>query len=220
MNARTTVVELTQVAVGGPLHDGRRAVSVRVGIFTSFESAQTWIERRHERARDDDYALAYYRADELVTDYAGRICRSKVYEQDGTLRGESSGGVERPWGGRDPSTCRYKLGDVVGLVPGDVYRVGVVLGQPISPEEARRMGDMVTLGDDLYLVGVVDSVSPLDPARYDHEHVVEAELFDPPPNLPEELRAALRRRCLGHAGFPPWTDDEVVAKPKSQEAPV
>ncbi|MGO8995715.1 MAG: hypothetical protein ACLQVI_20585 [Polyangiaceae bacterium] len=201
--ARPTVVELTQVAVGAPLHDGRRASSVRVGIFASFEKAHGWTKQRRERGRDDGYALVFYRADELVLDYAGRVCRSRIFDGDGRLRGECTGGVGRPWAGRDPATCRYKPGDRVALVPNDAYRIGVVLGQPISHVEARRMGNMVTLGDDSYLVGLVDPDAPLDPDRYDHEHVVEAELFDPPLEVPEELRAALGRRCLGREGFPP-----------------
>jgi hypothetical protein len=209
MTKRPTVIELSQVTVGAPLHDGRRAVLVRVGIFTCFDRAHGWIERRHQRAADDDYSLAYYRADELVLDYAGRLCRSRVYDRDGTLRGESSGGVERPWGGRDSATCKYRPGDLVGFVDGESYRVGVVLGQPISPTEARRITD-ITLGDDLYLIGLVDPDAPLDPNKYDHEHIVEPELFDPPRNVPEELRAALRRRCLGHRGFPPWPEEIVV----------
>jgi hypothetical protein len=204
MTTRPTVVELTQVAVGAPLHDGRRASSVRVGIFTSFATVHAWIRRRAGRAVDDDYALVLYCADELVLDYAGRVCRSRIYEGDGTLRGEISGGVERPWGGRDPATCRYGPGQLVAFVSGESYRVGVILGRPVTPDEARSMGDFVTLGDDLYLVGLVSPDAPLDPDRYDHEHVAEVELFDPRPDVPQELRAALRQRCFGHQGFPSW----------------
>jgi hypothetical protein len=206
---RPTVVELTQVAVGEPLRDGRRASRARVGLFSSFDKAQAWVAARRERVADEGYALLFYGADELVLDYAARVRGSRVYGPDGTLRGESSGGVERPWGGRDPATCRYKPGDLVGLVPNDAYRIGVILGLPPSPEEARRSSD-VTLGDDLYLVGTVDEDDPLDPERYDHEHVPEGELFNPPHEIPEQLRQALFRRCLGYAGFPPRPEDDKV----------
>ena len=204
MTKRPTVIELIHVAVESSLRDGRGAFVHRLGLFTSFDKVQAWARKRFQTASDDGDGLVYYRADEIVLDYAGRVCRSRIYERDGSIRGETSGGVERPWGGRDSAACKFRPGDIVGLVPNDMYRIGVVLAQPVPPEEARRLGKMVTRGDDVYLVGLVNQDTPLDPERYDHEHMAEGELFDPPPDVPEELRSALRQRCLGSKGFPPW----------------
>jgi hypothetical protein len=152
----------------------------------------------------DDYALLYYRADELLLDYRHRVCNSVVYDRDGSVRGRVFSGNMRPWGGRPPESCKFKPGQIVGFVT-DVYRQGVVLGLPPSPDEARRWSD-VSLGDVLYLLGVVHHEDPFNPDRWDHEHVTEPELFAAPADVPDVLREALRHRCLGTQGFPPWSE--------------
>jgi hypothetical protein len=192
---RSTVVELTRVAVEAPLVDGARSWTRRLGIFSAFEPAADWVQRAVVENADDDYGLLYYEATEIVVDYGERRCRSLIYGRDGAVRGEVSGAVERPWGGRPPESCRFRRGDVVGFV-GHVYRVGVVLGLPPSPAEAHRLSG-ITIGDDRFLVGLLSDDG--SPETNDHEHPHEAHLFPVEHELPDGMRAALARRFDGYA---------------------
>jgi len=196
MSRRRTVVELTEVHVEPPLVDGAPAAFRRLGLFSTFESAARWVSQRVAGDDYDDHGLGYFTGEELVLDHRRRVCNSVAYGRNGSVRGHVSGGVERPWGGREPSTCAFKPGDVVGLV-GIVYRIGVVLGLPPSPDEARRWSD-VTLGDDLYLVGVLGEGG--SPATNNHEHVSESALFAIDDDVAPETRAALAQRFEGYAG--------------------
>ena len=94
------------------------------------------------------------------------------------------------------------MGELVGFVDGDVYKLGVVNGLPISPEEASRLSD-VTLGDDLYLIGVLDKDG--SPETHDHEHIPEPLLFEVEHEVAPELREALKKRHEGYAESPPWS---------------
>jgi hypothetical protein len=192
---RRTVVELTEVRIEPPLIDRAPACFTRLGIFMSFDTASACLRERVAEGEPVDGALLYFTAEEVALDHRRRVCHSAVYDRDGSIRGKVSGGVERPWGGRDPSMCRFKPGAIVGFVS-DVYRMGVVLGLPPSPEEARRWGG-VTLGDDLYLIGTLDRNE--SPETNDHEHVAEPELFEVQHEVPAELRAALAERHQGYA---------------------
>jgi hypothetical protein len=200
MVRKKTIVELTRVAVEAPLVDGVEARKRRLGLFSTFTAAATWVQRVVAEDSPEAAALLYYEATEVVLDYRERFCRSRVYDRDGSIRGETRGGVGRPWGGREPSTCAYKPGDLVGFVgyvDVEVYRVGVVLGLPPSPQEARRWSD-VTLGDDLYLIGVLDKHG--SPETNDHEHLPEPLLFEVEYEVTPEMREALTKRHEGYGG--------------------
>ena len=195
---KTTVIELHEVTVEPPLTDGAGARAHRLGVFSSVETASTWLQTRvvkkTGKESDDDYALLYYTADEVVVDYRERFCRSVVYDRDGSVRGVNPGGGMRPWGGRYPATCKFRLGQIVGFVT-DVYKLGVVNGLPVSTEEALRLPD-VTLGDDLYLVGVLNKDG--SPDTKDHEHIHECELFEVTHEVTPEMREALKKRHRGY----------------------
>ena len=196
---KTTVIELHEVTVEPPLTDGAGARAHRLGVFSSFETASTWLQTRvvkkTGKESDDDYALLSYTADEVVVDYRERFCRSVVYDRDGSVRGVNPGGGMRPWGGRDPETCRFKLGQIVGFVDGEVYKLGVVNGLPVTPHEASHWSG-VTLGDDLYLVGVLNKDGGAN--TNDHEHVHESELFVVEHEVAPEVREALKMRHRGY----------------------
>ena len=209
MNRKPTVIELHEVLVEPPLIDGARAWVRRLGLFSTVGTAAAWlaqqIAEKSVGGDPDDYALVYFVADEIVLDIRQRCCGTTVSRRDGSLGGVIPGGVERSWGGRPASECLHKPGDLVGFIYGEQYRVGVVLAQPPTPEEARRLPD-VTRGDDQYLVGLLDKDDPFDPDRYDHDHVPQPLLFAVPRDVSDEMRRALRHRCLGRKGFPPWTE--------------
>ena len=61
-----------------------------------------------------------------------------IIGRDGGTRGVIRGEYEKPWGGRDPETCQFKAGQLVGFASGDVSEIGVVNGLPVSPNEASR----------------------------------------------------------------------------------
>ena len=83
------------------------------------------------------------------------------------------------------------------VVDGDVYKLGVVNGLPVSLDETSRWSD-VTLGDDLYLIGTLDKDGSAE--THDHEHVPEALLFEVEHDVTPEMRDALAKRHEGYAG--------------------
>ncbi|MFI5299738.1 MAG: hypothetical protein ACHREM_16755 [Polyangiales bacterium] len=115
-----------------------------------------------------------YGASELVRDFAWRSRRTIVFDERAEVVGELPLGVDRLWGGREPESCRYHVGDIVAFVHDRVARVGVICSLPPSPDEARRVG-WTTRGHDVYRVGVVE---PHDDLAY--EHVPEALLIPVP----------------------------------------
>jgi hypothetical protein len=101
--------------------------------------------------------------------------------------------ADAPWGGRPPDKRKFRDGEIVHYCDGSNYRVGVVLGGPVTPEEAKRWGG-VTKMDDLYLVGNVDRYHPTDDYQFDHDHMPEATLWADPPKLSKRMRKALELR--------------------------
>ena len=192
-----TVVEVTEVVVEPPLADSAPAFVRRIAICSTFENATICARQKMVERSGDDYALLYYVLDMIILG-AGSLHQTAptaVFDGSDKLRGMIPGDVEKPWGGRPASECRYSAGDLVGFVCGDVYRVGIVLALPPSPEESCRGGN-VTLGDDLYLVGVLDGQGRAE--TNDHEHVAEPMLFAVEHDVAAELRAALERRFGGY----------------------
>ncbi len=78
-----------------------------------------------------------------------------------------------------------------------MYKLGVVNGLPVSTEEALRLPD-VTVGDDLYLVGVLGKDG--SPETNDHEHIHECELFEVEHEVAPEMTEALKKRHRGYEG--------------------
>ncbi len=201
-----TVVEVTEVLVEPPLVDGTPAHVKRIAICSTFEQAATCARQRITERSGESGGIVYYVLDMVILDRARQTVPTAIFGRDDKLRGMIPGDIEKPWQGRRPEDCKYRLGDLVAFVT-DAYRVGVIMGLPPSPEEARQWSD-VTVGDNAYLVGLIDRDDPFSADCFDHEHLPEPLLFDPPPDVPQELREALRHRCLGREGFPPWTAQE------------
>jgi hypothetical protein len=204
MTRKTAVIEVTEVSVEAPLVDGARAWVHEHGFFSAYEKAISFVHRTiAEKAKDadDDAGIRYFVLDEKVLD-APRLedtGDTMFLGADGGVRGLIHGAYETPWGGRDPETCKYKVGQLVGFVDDGRYRVGVVNGLPVSPDEASRWSD-VTLGDDLYLIGVFDKDG--SPETNDHEHIPEPLLFEVEHEVAPELRKALKKRQEGYGLVP------------------
>ncbi len=191
MKPRRTIIELCETYLDGPPQDGVRATERRLGLFTSMPAARRWV-RRYVADRggpDPDVSHQIYEATELVVGPYPKKLRVVIYDAAGSVRGRITGDLDAPWGGRDPRTCAFKEGELVGLVWGGTYRVGIVCYQPESRRSAARMKDLVTRGDDCYHVGIHD---PDDPDE--HAHIREPYLWRVAHEVSNELRAALRTR--------------------------
>jgi hypothetical protein len=190
------VIELTETSVDMPLVDHARAVTNRLGVFSSFEKASAWLASEAIPKADDEDGILYYEAHEISLDPDPRdserpACATWIFDRNGRRRGLLRGNMEERWSGREPSTCKFKPRDLVGFVYGDEYRVGVVMGLPLSPEEVRTF-EAEAWEEDVYLVGLLGRGE--DGYDDDHEHPRDAYLFAVEHDVREELRAALQRR--------------------------
>lgn len=90
--------------------------------------------------------------------------REPVGEVDHGLR-------ETPWPGVEPETCKFKLGDTVGLVAPDYsFRLGIVAGIPLSKAEVERHKGVETWDGATYLV-------LHEPGAHTHLHLREPMLL-------------------------------------------
>jgi hypothetical protein len=196
MTSKRTIIELSEVSVDAPLADGARAWVHQLAVFSTYEKAESLVRERITKDEDSG-GIRYYVLAERTLDVTrlDDLGDTTILGADGAVRGLIHGAYETPWGGRDPETCRFKPGQLVGFV-GHVYRVGVVLGLPPSPAEAHRLSG-ITIGDDCVLIGLLSADG--SPETSDHEHPHEAYLFSVEHELPEERRAALARRFEAYA---------------------
>ncbi len=197
MKPGRTIIELCETHLDGVLQDGMRATERRLGLFANMPAARRWLRRYVAERGDPDPEVSHttYEATEFVVGpypldgLYPKALRVVVYDATGHVRGRITGDRDAPWGGRDPRTCAFKEGELVGLVCGGTYRVGIVCYQPESRRSAARLKDFVTRGDDCYHVGIHD---PDDPDE--HAHMREPYLWCVAHEVPSALRAALRRR--------------------------
>lgn len=190
------VIELTETSVDMSLVDHARAFTNRLGVFSTLERASAWLASEAIPKADDEDGILYYEAHEIALDPDPRdserpACATWIFDRNGRRRGLLRGNMEERWSGRGPSTCKFKPRDLVGFVYGNEYRVGVVMGLPLSAEEARRF-EAEAWEEDVYLVGLLGPGEVYEHDDHDHPH--EAYLFAVEHDVPEELRAALQRR--------------------------
>jgi hypothetical protein len=190
------VIELTVTSVDTPLVDHARAFTNRLGVFSTFEKASAWLASEAIPKADDEDGILYYEAREIALDPGPRdserpACATWILERDGRRRGLLRGDMDARCSGREPSTCKFKPRDLVGFVYGDEYRVGVVMGLPLSPDEVRTF-EAEAWEEDVYLVGLLGPGGVYEHDDHDHPH--EAYLFEVESDIPEELRVALQRR--------------------------
>ena len=166
------VVEVSEVFVEPPLLDGARVWVKPHRLITMSESAATIAyDVMAERPRGRG-VLLYYTLAALTLGTAGPAEPTLVFGGNHRLRGVIRSDGERRWAGRLVCVCRYKRGDIVGIVRGDVYRVGTVLAVPASAEGSGRRGNACAL-DDRYRVGLVATGSE----TVHHFHVPAPLLF-------------------------------------------
>jgi len=181
-----TVVEVTEVLVESPLVDGAQALVRRLAVCSTFENAAICARQAMTERSGETSGILYYVLDMIILDTAHQMAPTAVFGGDDKLRGMIPGDIEEPWGGHEG--CAFKLGDLVGFVSGGLYRIGVVLALPPTPEEAQRLG--ATLGDDVYLVGV----RGLHGNPETNEHVPQPLLF-PVEEAAPETGTALKKRA-------------------------
>lgn len=172
VGANTTVSHNLYVEwVMGPLVDGVRVYRKRLGAF----NRQGKVLRPPVGALEPDAVTIPKTARVLrfllvPLDRKGGVTivlnskREPVGEID---HGQS----ETPWPGVEPETCKFKLGDTVGLVAPDYsYRLGIVAGIPLSKAEVERHGGVETWDGATYLV-------MHDPGASTHLHLREPMLI-------------------------------------------
>jgi len=199
MTRRKTIVEITEVSVDPPLVDRARAWVHRLGVFSKLTGAMKWMSGWiGERGPGEPGGLLYYRFDMVLLDAELHLAYTMVFSGDDKRRGIISGDTEKPWAGRPPGRCRYSPGDLVGFISSyePVYRIGVILREPPTPELGHQGG--LTVADDTYLVGTLDDDG--SPDGTDHDHVAQPLLFPVEYEVPPEVRAALKRRRAGYPG--------------------
>jgi hypothetical protein len=199
MTRRRTIIELSEVSVDPPLVDRAHAWIHRVGVFSKLTGALEWMSGRNgERGPREPSGLLYYRADLILLDVELHVAYTMVFSGADRRRGIISGDTEKPWGGRRSEDCRHKPGDLVGFISNyePVYRVGVILRQPPTPELGRQGG--LTRSDDTYLVGTLDDDG--SPECTDHDHIAQPLLFPVEHEVPPEVMAALMKRHRGYVG--------------------
>ena len=96
----------------------------------------------------------------------------------------------KPWRGRPSEECEFQPGDIVRYRRPDA-KIGIVLAQPLAPDEAVRLGCDTT--DDVYLIGLLDE--PDTPRGFHHDHVAEGRMTLVVRVAPE-VRTALTKKWM------------------------
>ena len=179
-----TIILLDRIAVEQPLADRTAARRHRLGAFSSFASADAWLQAQMPGEWPCDLAIArrhfgFFEATEFALDEVDFHGRRRILWPDGRMRGEIPDWEARaiPWQG-EASECRFSAGDIVGFVSWNEFRWGIVVN---GRWDARDGGE--------WLVDVADG---------SHCHPHGCELFRIASAVPRETRAVLRS-CLRKA---------------------
>jgi len=186
---------MTVQVVYAPFEDGVEIETHVLGHYSSLDVALAWVAGEEYRERYDpgdpeEYVLQLIATEHVLDAGPNDFRRQIAISTSGEVIGEigPDDDFEEPWEGRDSATCQWQRGDIVSVISGHRYRIGVVLAPPPSPDWIQRHpGIEVTRGDDVYLVGYPGTVC-------DHSHPMEWEIIKPLDPVPDELRAELERR--------------------------
>ncbi|OGQ12819.1 MAG: hypothetical protein A2138_01885 [Deltaproteobacteria bacterium RBG_16_71_12] len=123
-----------------------------------------------------------------------------IYDERGRMIEECyTANDERPWRGREPSACRFQLGDIVAVLPlrpgGGRACIGVVNALPASPAWSEKLGLSLEAHEDVYLVGFPAPEGATEPS-FNHDHPTQGVLV----RVTSPVSPSLLRR-LGHRFF-------------------
>lgn len=184
------IYHLKSIIVVAPFEDESRVEEPSLGYFSTPQSAIDWIRQEGPNHVDDETRLLTYHLVEYKIDVGpDSFWKLSGISPEGRVLGSTTVGDEdTPWEGREASTCRWKVGNVLAMAAYGEYRVGVVTALPPSPELAKDRGWKLDALDDVYLVKFADG---------DHEHPREWDLFEPLNFVPASLFASLRNVLNG-----------------------
>ena len=148
---------------------------------------------------------------------AASAFRRWVYDDDGdfisgTLCSEFSiqeyNEPEELLPGRKPEQCRFKTGDFVEIMSGTLVELGIVLEQPITPEDIVRLGKSyaekglpnataLDYEEDAYtiLTGMTD-LHKYSQYMESHVHAYVTNVLPPSLPIPKELKEQLKRLLI------------------------
>jgi hypothetical protein len=186
-----TVFALSATVVRPPFMDRSPVDSRSLGLFRSLDLALVWTRSSAllERFDPEDGRVLCLEIVEKQLDVGPSDFQAvtKLSVDGNILERLVCGQEDEPWRGRDPSTCRWKRGDIVACVSYDQYRVGVVLALPPSIDWARERTLELSGMDDAYLIGFAGD-------DLDHAHPRDADLFEPLGDVAEAHRVRLEQR--------------------------
>lgn len=168
----------------------RPVETIRLGMFTTVDKAESFMQGQltADGAVWSREAVIELTLEEIALDLEPRFRRRRFYDAAGTFNGEIDvDQLGKAFKGREPASCRFRRGDMVEYIHGEVLQIGIVAGLPLSPIEVARFRQGWEVLEDCYLVLIGD---------VDHVHPHECELFTPngcvDPKMREHLLARMR----------------------------
>ncbi len=172
-----SVFELRQIRIESHSYPRRRISLKRVGFYDTKEHGEEAmleyiaLERRNyskweERDYHDD-CLGYFLDEVMVLDsfssfYDERPCKCYSFTADGALNDCVALDEFGRYRGRKTEDIRFKVGDIVEVVDGDIAELAIVGGLPMTQEYYRRLEEdeeecehpshFLDESDDCYLV--------------------------------------------------------------------
>jgi len=187
-----TIVELHAAYVTGPLRDGLEMDMTRLGLFNSIGAATRWLRRAIPQEAEylkpepgEPETRIHHASAAVITisPYPSDIVEV-IYDETGRVRGKIDHSAD-PWAGRDPKTCKYALGDMLGYVSCSKYRIGIVYGLPPHVQGLKRGLDST---DNRYTLAFDN-----DGDKWAHQHIAEPLLWKIEHPVPRALQRTLRK---------------------------
>ena len=149
-----SVFELRQIRIESHSYPRRRISLKRVGFYDTKEHGEEAmleyiaLERRNYSKREErdyhDDCLGYFLDEVMVHDsfssfYDGRPYKCYSFTADGALNDCVALDEFGRYRGRKTEDIRFKVGDIVEVVDGDIAELAIVGGLPMTQEYYRRL---------------------------------------------------------------------------------